>query len=636
MPTSLPSREIYVIDIPEVKQFDATFVYNYFVSGEAVDEMAGVSSKYYSAREDLKVSTDVQRLSTRVPRWIELQFAPSKIFDSMSNVSDGIPVASTYRSKLDNRRLISENLQKIMSEEEFASYYFISMDFRDDKLMEKMHDFVEGTTVFSSLMGAGFSPEVHPQSYSSGVEGMFIKALASTPGSIDSKWLMNVIDPEKAAGVKFLNDTPEQERRMKKLLHDVSRVIPSSQVNVKYAGMLIENAIDDPFCHYDAEFMQTYKDALASQEMAREHLKSSIISLSEYKTVAPSVSKHPLRGNVASSKTSVRAIGYLIDKVEVRSDGSIISHDPIIVDNPDAAFTVDFNVRYYSEYTYMIRTLALVTMPAVMPDLDDIAMHEFIIASRPVVATANCRENVPPPPVADLNFVWDYENERLVISWSFPPNPQRDVKKFQIYRRENIDQPFQLLKMYDFDDSAVTAEQLEAVEDKLIEKMVGNPRTYYVDVDFRKSTQQDVINATGSSKYIYAVTCVDAHGIPSAYSAQFEVSFDVFKNRLIKRLISHQGAPRTYPNLYLNIDAFVDTICDGPGHDQSRNPSGPHSRLTMYFTPECYNVTINGIKRPVVMTDREGGKYKLLMINLDNQQQQLIDVYIDNKLGEKT
>jgi len=454
--------------------------------------------------------------------------------------------------------------------------------------------------------------------------GTFNKVMASTPSSIDTRYVTQAINNPKQFGRNF--ETTEQTNRERKILSNISKVTPTAQVNVKFAGSMIERAIKDPLCSFDIDLMDAYASAQETQNLARQHLKSSIISVNEYRTTAKPIKKLGNTASGISSKQRVEILGYLIDKIEIRQDGTTVVHDPIIVENAHVGFVVDFKVKYYSTYTYVIRTLALVTMPAIMEDLNDIVNAHFIIASHPVATTVDCIENVPPPPVADLNFIWDYDAENLVMTWSFPPNPQRDIKKFQIYRRSTTDEPFQLLKMYDFDDADVKVESgdnVEFVDDNLVQVMIGNPKTFYVDTDFNKN-----------AKYIYTVTCVDAHGLSSDYSAQFELSFDVFKNRLIKKLVSHMGAPRTYPNMYLESDAFVDTICDGPM--QARNPSGPHSRMNIYFTPQCYNVTKGGIKKPVVVTKQDGGKYRLLIINIDNQQQQVVDMFIDNKLGEKT
>ena len=630
MPTSLPSREIYVIDIPDVNHVDSQFVYNYFVSGEAVDELAGISSRYLSTSSDLVNANDAQRLATRIPRWIQLKFKTVRINDPMSNVTLG---TSNVKQQLDtslsrrskgNRRLIADNLTKIMTEEEFSSYYFTAMDFRDSAIYDKLHTFVSGTLVYTALLEPSFKVIQNRANYASTMMGMAQQALNMMPAAIDSRYVAQVVNNPEQFGRNF--ETTAQKNREQKLESDISRVTPTAQVNVKFAASMVERAILDPLCQFDSDLMKTYESAQQTQNTARQHLKSSVISANEYKTKAPPVKMFGNSAAGASSKQRVEIIGYLIDKIEVKQDGSIIAHDPLIVENPHVGFAIDFSIKYYSTYTYIVRTLALVTMPAIMEDLNDIANAQFIIASRPAVTTVNCIENVPPPPVADLNFVWDYDAENLTIVWSFPPNPQRDVKKFQIYRRSSVDEPFSLLKMYDFDDSELKAapgDNVEYVANDYIESMVGTPRTFYVDKDFNKN-----------SKYIYSVTCVDAHGIASGYSAQFELSFDVFKNRLVKKLVSHMGAPRTYPNMYLESDAFVDTICDGPA--QAVNPSGPHSRLRVYFTPECYNIQKNGIKKPVVVTSQDGGKYKLLMIDVDNQQQQVVDMYIDNMLGEKT
>jgi hypothetical protein len=118
------------------------------------------------------------------------------------------------------------------------------------------------------------------------------------------------------------------------------------------------------------------------------------------------------------------------------------------------------------------------------------------------------------------------------------------VKKFQVFRRASIDEPFQLLKMYDFDDSEIKAEENETVFQGLVE-VQSNPSTLYIDPDFKKD-----------SKFIYAVVSIDAHGLTSNYSDQFEVTFDRFKNRVIKKRISASGAPKPYPNMYLSADTF--------------------------------------------------------------------------------
>ena len=122
------------------------------------------------------------------------------------------------------------------------------------------------------------------------------------------------------------------------------------------------------------------------------------------------------------------------------------------------------------------------------------------------------------------------------------------------------------------------------------------------------------------SSFIYAVACIDAHGLSSNLSPQFEISFDKYKNKINKRLISASGAPKSYPNLYLLDDAFVDVIKDS-GHD----------RMTVYFDPEFLNVfNTDGSDLGLLATKNNDGLYKLQFINTDLQQATTLDIIVND------
>jgi hypothetical protein len=139
---------------------------------------------------------------------------------------------------------------------------------------------------------------------------------------------------------------------------------------------------------------------------------------------------------------------------------------------------------------------------------------------------------------------------------------------------------------------------------------------FYLDREFGKD-----------SKCIYAVSSVDAHGLCSNYSLQFEVSFDKFENKLVKRLISVSGAPKQYPNAYLNADTFVDTMKD----------SG-HTNIQVVFNPDYLKlVTGENSDLRLLKTDRVNGKYRLQLINIDLQSQQSVDITLqDSRLTATT
>ena len=137
-------------------------------------------------------------------------------------------------------------------------------------------------------------------------------------------------------------------------------------------------------------------------------------------------------------------------------------------------------------------------------------------------------------------------------------------------------------------------------------------------------TQKNRDNHPGSSTYIYAIAAIDAHGYTSGFSAQYEVWFDEFKNQLQKKLISHAGAPKPYPNLYLEADTFVDTM----------HVEGPSSKkLTLIFNPEFYHVYDDQERmQQVLATKQTAGSYKLQFINTDNQKSAVCEIKIDDRM----
>ena len=77
----------------------------------------------------------------------------------------------------------------------------------------------------------------------------------------------------------------------------------------------------------------------------------------------------------------------------------------------------------------------------------------------------------------------------LMIYWSFPINPQMDIKKFQVFRRKKINEPFELIKVFDFADGSVVFPDLEeTINQSLIEKTLY-PECSYYDDDFLKKSE---------------------------------------------------------------------------------------------------------------------------------------------------
>ena len=87
-------------------------------------------------------------------------------------------------------------------------------------------------------------------------------------------------------------------------------------------------------------------------------------------------------------------------------------------------------------------------------------------------------------------------------------------------------------------------------------ELVSLDRVYRMNIPMRSFRDFEFDK---NKKFIYALACVDAHGLTSNYSVQMEISFNRRENKLVRKLISRSGAPKPYPNAYLNRDLFIDS-----------------------------------------------------------------------------
>ena len=325
---------------------------------------------------------------------------------------------------------------------------------------------------------------------------------------------------------------------------------------------------------------------------------------------------------------NMKIVGYLIQKNEIIKGGTTKDYPDIFIDNPKHfSEFIDREVRYGAVYNYKIRTVAMCTAAIkVINQLDDSTKYciaDFLIASDGKNIAVSCVENIPPPPPSRVRARVDYEFRRPVITWEFPFNKQRDIKRFQVFKRSTIEDPFTLVAEYEFDNSVEKTVPNEAAQDDKLFNLRWPLRSY----------RDDNFNLKFDTA-IYAIACVDAHGLSSNYSAQISVSYDKFTNRLHTNVICKENCPKPYPNLYLSQDFFEDLI-----------RSSGKKRCTVFFDPEYYWVTktrdpeVPGIKqiiRHIKMADTrssEDASYTIQFIDVDRQQDQVVRFKIYDRSG---
>jgi len=613
---ALPSEPVTLINIPEPKSVLGKFVYNFYTRDERTNGNGTL------AIDLANPSQEQQNLakSRKFPRYVRLSIQPTS-FGSKDPMLVGI--ANQLGSNL-----INDHKNLIQFEGAIASNKFAGIRLQDNQVDQSFY-----YALSSSVAFFGIDTSTSGNSISTELNAVISSSAAFGPSGLQIRDSLSNIQSQ---GVSY---APTDVRNA--IANDAFRSVRfidfNMNINNKVISNILQGSVEDK--------TNIYEDELESMAIAAKNIQSqaviqsnpTTVSADEYETPVSAIDVFTTSDSSVSSSGNLNegslAVGYWIEKFELvmKPDGNYdrVNHDPLIVNHYGPLNILDTSVKYGGTYLYNVRTVALTRFEALKRDEtanveDEIVVAVIMIASSGVMLKVQCTENIPPDPPGNISFKYDYQNDNLMIFWEEPLNPQRDVVRYQIFRRNSIDVPFTLIREFDFDKSTSRVQPVEVAPEDLILKMNG-ARKFFRDLEFTKT-----------SKYIYSITCVDARGFTSNYSSQFEVSFSVGENKLKTKLVSKKDAPKPYPNLYLNQDLFVDTMKD----------SG-HSRLRIFFDPEYYDVfrttgqvetfewegKILSSTKQTQSLNLIGNNYKLQIINVDNQMSQLVSVAVNDLTG---
>lgn len=596
-----PSDTAVAIDLPIPENLSAEFVYNFYTSDERNNNLGSLPAFFDQKSTDTFNSFFINH-TRKIPRMVKISWSP---------------ITTGPRPDIANNIFISDNIGKVHSEETFTSDRFTTIHYQDTDIDGKYRFFV--------LRALREIEQGRPQNQQSSPLDIAMALNSATPDQVSPDFLSETLRDLSSHGIMFvdpatqstlpqtafsnLKDVKVNVRLNNKFL---SQIYSGSKENfVALSGDEIQNA------ELESNLVQIQNEAIASAHSALIDSQNFEFEVLDYVDIKPI----DTNGHVPV----VQCLGYLIDKQEVNVDGSVTDFDSIVIESPNIGTTFDTHVRYAGTYIYKIRSVFLVEIEAQETTSHQNILVSFLVASQwSQEVHVRTEETVPPPPPADFNVSWDYGKSALRIMWTLPPNPQRDIKYIQLFRRATIYDPFEMIKMWDFNDDQVldpvtgfAIGYYETPDKTLIETVRSNSPNispvapgFYLDEEFTKD-----------SKYIYAVCAIDAHGFSSNYSIQFEASFDKFANKLVKKMTSFSNAPKAYPNAYLNQDAFVDTIKD----------SG-HQSVKIVFNPDFIRLndeSNNDLK--LVKFDIDNAKYKLQIINVDLQSQRVFDLTINDR-----
>jgi hypothetical protein len=593
------SDPIVSLNLSEPLNANSSFNYNYYTYDESTNSTP-VIPDVLKISSNGQLDTKTPNFSVKIPRFITLNW-------TYPGASGGINENKKF--------LISDHLNDIVTEDNFISLNNVSYSFSTtDDIIAAQKNFNDQNLISDSSQATAID------NYVSNLLQNYVET-GNEPNALD---LRNRITTA-ISNIEMIADNSANTLGITYTHVDSNQSI----INFSAFDKLISRA---PFLHTQINAF-VLPDLFISSSLEKYDLKKIndfyVKNQQKNKSFSdPTV--HPIFvgeivQNVEIFSPIILYEGYVIEKYEITETGrNLIQIIPI--ESPTINNYIDPYVKYGSSYSYLIRTVASIKTAAYNEEDSTIREITYLISSRPASTQITCFETVPPPPPVDIDFIWNYKKNKLMIVWNMPLNSQRDITQFQVLRRSSIKEPFQLLKQYCFDYSTkkyLSGENIDGNKidmnprDSLFVESSNFPIKSHVDNEFKKD-----IELLQASKYIYALASVDAHGIISNYSAQFEVTFDFFKNKLITKLISLPGAPRQYPNLYLEVDTFKDTI-------QARGEFSKN--LKIYFMPEYFKLQYaNKTVQRMVATKQLNSFYKIQFINTQNQKSDSVKIVIND------
>ena len=562
MKPTYTSRPINTVDMPVPVKPQLTFHYNFFESNERVNDTPPKLSRPLTALTP-------KELARKIPRYVSINWAKVH-FDKKRSVEQ---VSQPQFLEL-NKDIITDE-SKILTDS--SMLYFQDFDY-----LNRIGERFEASARMRGIL-SGSSTDIAAKlnvATSKSSDGDVIQRHLSIASQNRSLFISNdmLIEPANASAADQLAIIIDSD-----YASNASRDASSSPV-ISSAAVIRQNS----------KMMTARLKKRSSKMPSEEELELELDSIEDV----------PVSANPGASK--VQHLGYIIDRYEINTGDVIKKGKSIYISSPNIGSYIDASIKYGIQYVYSIRTVAAFFVTTVR-DSGDLQTSRFLIASRPsTFSSVLTEEYIPPPPPADINFYWDYQRASLQVNWAFPTNPQLDIKKWQVFRRKSINEPFSLVAQLDFDDSVIKTPPKEIVDRSLI-KLFKSSITFFIDPAFDKD-----------SNFIYAVCSCDAHGMTSNYSSQYQVSFDRIKNKLKKIMISPLGAAKQYPNTYLKAELSLDSV-----------KSANSEKMRIYFDPEYLRVNNrDGRDLHFLKSDARGGVYRFMLLNTDRQLQANIDISI--------
>ena len=588
-----PSLPSIVAGLKNPEIVESKFIYNFFMPDERVNEKSQILG-----RDGI---TDNAYFASRIgkaPRFVQIKmnqtWATTKYLDIQALVDSKAPI-------LYEDAPFGSNFSSIVVQDTSAdakSYYIMSSS--SDPL------FTGEITKASDLRSLSTSDMTSLPTVSLSSSRM------SSSTANERSFLFNALNNIQSTSYRYAK-TDIAGVMQNDFLNDVKGFAPAVSFSNLFIGDITNRIIENENSIFADEFAAALERSEKIQKKSRQSSNSYVVSADEYDLTLPYYDYELFdEADITSADLSVEVnhVGFIIDKSTQNSDGTVTINETTYLSSKDTQY-IDNAVRYGGLYSYTVRALYEVIVYAAAETSSSrgaqIAKAKMLFATSGKNIDIFCVENAPPPPPEDVYFKLLPEGH-LFIGWQFPFNKQRDIKKFQVFRRPSLDVAFELISEIDFDDSVVKTPSSELIPDLLITRK-KSPTCLYNDLEFNVN-----------SKFIYAIISVDAHGYTSNYSTQFQVSVDLFTESLVINAVVRKGCPKPYPNLYLEQDFFTDLVKDSE-----------HKRMTIYFDPDYTDLLdADGHRLNLIAFNSKRPSYKIHILETNLAQDQIVNITTGN------
>lgn len=607
--TTYISKESISVAVPDVTGAKALFYYNFYTIDESSPRMhtRGSSLLAYGA------SSFSKRMLQDAPRYVEVSFD--------NNHSSGWADETIIRLKDTVSPIFDEERGKfiipVQTEVDINTAGSAQFVVQDIDLTPRLQ------AVVIDELEKIFSGSVHDMQVSQ--TDMTSALNRSTSNKVSGMIINALVSDFSSDGVTYYDRNNQAIGN--EIFADASNVKYEIQFDQKFAGDAASIMLQDPLSATKTGLRLASRTLAERQQDVRvnplrigpEDYAPKIDCFESTYTARPSAHRHGV-------------CGYVVDKFVLTLSGRKEFVKRFFLEGSSTTSVVDTGVAYGFTYIYEVRTFNLVEMD-VSDDYFDYESRQIVDSRKPRVLFAvlsrptkqvkvKCVDTVAPPPPDLLTFRFDYSTEKLVIDWKFPHTKQRDIKKFQVFKRRSINEGFTLIAQYDFLDAIFELPTIERVSPE-VDFRASKPITQHIDDDFDKSGDA-----------IYAIVSVDAHHLTSNYSDQIRVKFNRSKNLLETISISPLGAPKQYPNFLISSTEAQNIETIRYTEDVMRD-SG-HQKMRIYLDPEVLFIERGEMTSGNVAVSRkadglEKGSYKFQILNVDRQKMKILDVLIEDK-----